>query len=316
MKGSIPAIGTSPSFLAWNPSVTNLYALDEATAGRVAAYSIDKTTGALTHLNDVSSTGNGPAHVSVDATGKWVMVANYGDGTVAVLPTMADGSLGAATDTKSPGMNAHMIVADPSNKFVVVPCLGSDIVAQYVFDSTNGKLTPNAVPTFATDKGAGPRHIAFHPNGKLAFLLAEKASTVTSLAFDATTGQLTKIETHSTLAPGFSGTNTGAEIWVHPTGTFVFASNRGDDSIAAFSVDSKSGAMTFIGTTKTTGKTPRDFTLDPAGAFLYAANQGSDTIVPFRVTTAGATQVTLATAASAIAFTQPSFFGVAYLPTK
>jgi 6-phosphogluconolactonase len=198
---------------------------------------------------------------------------------------------------------------------VLVPCLGADIVAQYAFDSQNGKLTPNAVPTFATDAGAGPRHIAFHPNGKLAFLVAEKASTVTSLAFDATTGRLTKIETHSTLAPGFSGSNTGAEIWVHPTGTFVFTSNRGDDSIAAFSVNASSGAMTFIGTTKTTGKTPRDFTLDPSGAFLYAANQGSDTIVPFRVTTAGA-QVMLATTASATAFTQPSFIGAAYLPAK
>jgi 6-phosphogluconolactonase len=315
MKGSIPAIGTSPSFLAWNPSVTNLYALDEATAGKVAAYSIDKTTGALTHLNDVSSTGNGPAFLSVDPSGKWVMVANYGDGTVAVLPVMADGSLGAATDTKAPGANAHMIIADPSNKWALVPCLGADIVAQYAFDSQIGKLTPNAVPTFATDAGAGPRHIAFHPNGKLAFLLAEKASTVTSLAFDATTGRLTKIETHSTLAPGFSGTNTGAEIWVHPTGNVVFASNRGDDSIAAFSVNASSGAMTFIATTKTTGKTPRDFTLDPSGAFLYAANQGSDTIVPFRITTNG-TQATLATTASAAAFTQPSFMGVAYLPAK
>jgi 6-phosphogluconolactonase len=316
MKGSLPAIGNSPSFLAWNRAVTNLYAVEEATAGRVASYSIDKATGALTYLNDVSSAGNGPAHVSVDATGKWVFAANYGDGTVAVLPVQSNGSLGAATDTKAPGANAHMAIASPSNKWVFVPCLGADLVAQYALDAQNGKLTPNATPTFPTDKGAGPRHLAFHTNGKLAFLLAETASTVTSLAFDDTTGQLTKIATYSTLAPGFSGANTGAEIWVHPTGKWVFTSNRGDDSIAAFSVDAQSGAMTFLSTTKTTGTTPRDFTLDPSGAFLYAANQGSDSIIPFDVTAATGALTVAGAAAPSVTFTQPSFVGVANLPGK
>jgi len=304
-KGSIKSIGNSPSFLAWNRSGTNLYALDEATAGRVAAYAIDSKTGALTYVNDVSSKGNGPAHLSVDATGKWVFVANYGDGTVAVLPVTATGSLADATDTKSPGANAHMIIADPSNKFVFVPCKGADVVAQYVFDATKGTLTPNAVPSMATAKGAGPRHLAFHPNGKWAYLIAENASSVSTLSFDATLGHLAIIDTVSTLPSGFSGSNTGAEIHVHSTGNFVLASNRGDDSIAVFSVDPTSGKLTMLGTTKTGGKTPRAFDLTPGNALLYAANQAGS-VTALRLDAKGA----LTSASTPLMVQAPSFVGV------
>lgn len=310
-KGSVKSIGNSPSFLAWNRSRTNLYAVEEAAAGRVAAYAIDGKTGALTYLNDVSSKGNGPAHVSVDATGTWVFVANYGDGTVAVLPVTAGGALGDAVDTKAPGANAHMIVADPSNHFVFVPCKGADLVAQYVFDAAKGTLTPNAVPSLATAAGAGPRHLAFHPNGKWAYLIAENASTVSTLAFDATSGRLSTQDTVSTLPAGFMGSNTGAEISVHPTGTWVLASNRGDDSIAVFTVNASTGKLTMLGTTtKTAGKTPRDFTLTPSGALLYAANQGSGTVTTLRVDGSGA----LTPLAAALTAQAPSFVGVLRLP--
>ena len=309
-SGSISSIGNSPSFLAWNRSHTFLYAVDEAAAGRVGSYAIDSKSGALTYMNDVSSAGNGPAHLSVDASGKWVLVANYGDGTVAVLPVLANGALGSASGASVAGANAHMIVADPSNRFVFVPCKGADHVAQYVFDAAKGTLTPNAVPTLATAAGAGPRHLAFHPSAKWAYLIAENASTVTSLSFDATTGRLSALDTVSTLAAPVPG-NTGAEIWVHPTGNWVFASNRGDDSIAAFAVDATTGKLTRMGIpTKTGKKTPRDFTLTPDGVLLYVANQGSGSVTPFRVNANGV----LAPTASEIAAQAPTFVGVLQLP--
>jgi 6-phosphogluconolactonase len=308
---SFTSFGTSPSFLAVNPAVTNLYALDEATVGRVGAYAIDKVTGALAYLDDVSSGGNGPAHVSVDATGQWVFVANYGDGTTSVLPVQAGGSLGAATDTRSVGANAHMMLADPSNQYVFVPCLGADYVAQFRFDATTGKLTPNTPPHFATAAGAGPRHVAFHPNGKLAYLIAEKASTLSALSLDTATGLLTEIETLSTLPAGFSGSNTGAEVWVHPSGTLVFGSNRGDDSIVTFAIDASTGKMTLKGHTKTGGTTPRDFTIAPSGAYLYVANQGSGTVTAFAIDVG---QGTLAPVGSPVTLTSPSFVGLVHLP--
>jgi 6-phosphogluconolactonase len=307
---AIDAFGAAPSFLATNRTATNLYAVDESSPGRVGAYAIDKVTGALTYVNDVGSAGDGPAHVSVDASGKWVFVANYLSGTVAVLPALAGGALGAATDTKNAGANAHMIIADPSNQWVFVPCLGSDWVAQYRFDQVAGTLTANPVARVMTASGAGPRHLAFHPNGKRAYLLNEKASTLTALSLDLATGRLAPIETKSTLPSGFSGTNNTAEVWVHPSGKWVYASNRGDDSIATFSLDAATGAMTLVGHTKTGGATPRDFTLDPTGTFLYAANQGSGSVVPFRIDATGKPSPT----ASAVTATQPSFIGVVRLP--
>jgi 6-phosphogluconolactonase len=310
-KGSIAAANSDPSFLAVNPAATVLYALSEATAGKVSAYAIDKTSGALTHINDVSSQGNGPAHLSVDASGKWVFVANYGDGTVSVLPVQASGGLGNATDTQSVGTNAHMIVADLSNRYVFVPCLGRDYVAQFRFDATAGKLIPNATPHVATAAGAGPRHIAFHPNGKLAYLINETKSTMTAFSLDGATGRLSEIETQSTLPAGFTGANTGAEVWVHPSGKWVMGSNRGHDSIVVFAIDGGTGKMTLKGHTKTGGAMPRDFTLDPSGTFLYAANQGSGTVVPVRV---DATQGTLAPAGTSVSVQSATFVGVVRLP--
>jgi 6-phosphogluconolactonase len=312
LVGDIAAFGTSPSFLAVSPDVTHLYAVDENTPGRVGAYTIDATSGSLAFLGAVSSGGDGPPFVSVDATGKFVLVANYGDGSVSVLPVQADGSLAAAVDTKSVGVEAHMILTDPTNHFAFVPCLGSDYVAQFLFDATTGKLTPNAVPHVATASGAGPRHLAFHPNGRLAYLINETNSTLSLYGFDSTQGTLTEIQTVSTIPSTFTATNTAAEVRVHPSGSWVFGSNRGDDSIVVFSADPKSGSLTLVGFTPSGGMTPRDFTLDPSGTFLYAANQGTGNVVPFRFDSKAGTLTSVDTA---VTVPSASFVGLAALPS-
>jgi 6-phosphogluconolactonase len=277
----LPAFGSSPSYLAANPSVTNLYAVDEEAVGRVGAYAIDRASGGLRFLNAVSSGGRGPAFVSTDASGTFVLVANYEDGTVSVIRVAADGSLNEKVDTRSVGAEAHMIVTDPSNRFAFVPCKGVDYVAQFRFDAATGKLSPNEVPRVATAHGAGPRHIAFHPNGRLAYLINENSSTMTAFALDPGAGTLREIETQSTLPEGFSGHKEAAAVRVHPSGAWLFGSNRGDDSIVLFSIDASSGRMTRRGFVKTGGATPRDFVLDPTGTWLYAANQDSSAVVPF-----------------------------------
>ncbi len=310
-EAGLPSFGTSPSFLAVNPSATNLYAVDENTPGQVGAYAIDPPTGALSFLNAVSSGGDGPPFVRVDATGNYVFVANYTSGSVSVLPVLTGGKLGAALTTLTVGTEAHMMIADPSNRFVFVPCLGSDYVAQFLFDASTGALTPNATPTVATATGAGPRHLAFHPNGKLAYLINETNSTMTAYALDTTAGTLTEIETQSTLPAGFTGTNTAAEVWVHPSGAWVFGSNRGDDSIVVFAIDPSTGKMTLAGFTPSGGTTPRDFTLDPTGAFLYAANEDSNNVVSFQFE---AEAGTLAPFGTPLTVTAASFIGIVRLP--
>jgi 6-phosphogluconolactonase len=310
--GSIAAFGSSPSFLAVNRGTTNLYAVDESTTGRVGSYAIGATDGALTYLNNsVSSSGSGPAFVSVDVTGKYVFVANYDTGTVAVLPVGAGGKLGAATDSQTVGMYAHMTLVDPSNQFVFVPCLGSDYIAQFRFDAVAGKLLPNAVPHVATAQMAGPRHLAFHPSGKYVYLINETNSTMTAFAFDSASGTLREIETQPTAPQGFVGVNTGSQVVVHPSGKLVFGSNRGDDSIVVFAIDEATGKMTLKGHTKSGGVKPWDFTVDPTGTFLYAANQDSNNIFPLRIDVA---QGTLVPTASPVTVSTPSFIGIVRLP--
>ncbi len=309
-KAPVAAFAANPTFLAINGAAKHLYAAAEVGSGRVGAYSIDAKTGALAFLNDVSSEGSGPAHVSVDVTGKHVFVANYSDGEIAVLPVLASGGLGLATDHRFAGANAHQIVIDATNKFVFVPCLGDDLIAQYRFDASTGKLTPNTPPSVATANGAGPRHIAFHPSAPFAYAINEKDSTMNAYAFDTTAGTLAEIDSESTRAIGASGNNTTAEVWVHPSGKFLYGSNRGDDSIVVFSLDA-AGKMTRVDHTSTGGATPRSFTLDPAGKFLYAANQASGDL---RVFTIDAALGTLTSTGSPTAFPSPSFIGVVRLP--
>lgn len=307
---AVAAFGANPSFLAVDPAAARLYAVSETTS-RVGGYAIDPASGALSFINDAASAGTGPAHVFVDRSGRYVLVANYGNGVVAVFAIQSTGALAAAQQTFVAGANAHMIITDPSNHYAFVPCLGSDWVAQYLFDPTTGMLTPNAVPHLTTASNAGPRHLAFAPNGAHAYLINEKASTLTALAFDGVTGRLSEIQTVSTLPAGFTGTNTTAEVWVHPSGAYVFGSNRGDDSIVTFARDLSTGRLTLIGHTKTQGMTPRDFTLAPDGKFLYAANQSSNTIVPFALDPATGT---LSMTASSVDVQAPTFIGITALP--
>ncbi len=271
-RSTAPA-GNNPSFLsAFGP---HLYAVNEGQRGQVAAFAIG-AQGALAFMNRVSSGGAGPAHLL--ATERFVLVAHYDDGVVTVMPVTAAG-VGAPIDSEHPGDNAHQVVLDPAGRHVFVPCLGSDLVAQFAFDPLTGALTPNAVPSVASAAGAGPRHLAFHPNARWAYVINESDSTITTYDYDAASGRLTaRPRPVSTLPRGFSGSNTTAEIAVHPSGRFVYGSNRGDDSIAAFSVDATTGELALLSHTPTGGSSPRSFALSPDGRILLVANQLSATV--------------------------------------
>ncbi len=286
----------NPSFLAIHPSLRFLYAVNEiwggGKEGTVSAFAI-QLDGSLRFLNLQPSKGIGPCHLTVDKTGKFVLVANYGSGSVAVLPILPDGRLGETTCTiqhegksanpqRQEGPHAHSINLDPANKFAIVADLGIDKLLVYQFDATKGTLKTNDPPFVATAPGAGPRHVAFHPNGKFVYAINELNSTVTAYRYDAAKGTLTEIQTVSTLPEGFTGTNTTAEVQVHPSGRFLYGSNRGHDSIAIFTIDSE-GKLTSIGHQPTQGKTPRNFGIDPTGTYLLAANQDSDNLVVFRI---------------------------------
>lgn len=290
----------SPSFLAIHPNRQFLYAVNEVSdsggkpTGAVSAFAIDSTTGKLKLLSQHSSQGKGPCHLVVDAAGKNVLVANYGGGSIASLPIAADGSVGAATSSiqhagssvnkqRQEAPHAHSINLDPSNRFAFAADLGLDRVLIYRFDGAGGLLKASD-PGFATvTAGAGPRHFAFLPNGQFAYVINELANTITAFSFDANQGSLTTIQDVSTLPADFKGESYTAEVVVHPTGKFVYGSNRGHDSIAVFAVDAKSGKLTPRGHQLTGGKTPRNFAVDPTGTYLLAENQGSNTIVVFRI---------------------------------
>lgn len=299
-----PAGGASgaanPSFLAVHPNRRFLYAVAEVASaggkpgGGVAAFSIDPKSGALALLNTQPSEGAGPCHIVVDRDGKNVLVANYGGGSVAVLPIRDDGRLAppsAAIQHQGSSVNpsrqkaphAHSINLDPAGRFAFAADLGLDKVLIYRFDSAKGSLVPNEEPSAPVAPGAGPRHFAFHPSGRFAYVINEMANTVTAFAYDAGRGALKEIQTQATLPADFKGTSHTAEVQVHPSGKFVYGSNRGHDSIAVFTVDAATGRLAPGGQVSTRGKTPRNFGIDPTGAWLLAANQGSDTIVVFKI---------------------------------
>lgn len=302
---------SNPSWLALDHNGTHLYSANEisnykgSASGSVSAYSVNRSTGQLKLLNTVSSEGAGPAHLSIHPAGKHVLVANYFGGTVAVLPILGDGSLGPATDVQHhqgtlgpaqaasgpPGSfaisghdhpHAHMVQADPSGKFVLATDLALDRIYIYKFDLRNGKLSPNSPPTVSVPAGDGPRHFAFHPNGRWFYLLLEEASTMMLFDYDAASGRLSHKQTLSTLPHGFAGTDFTSEVVVTPDGKFVYAANRLHDSIAWFSVG-PSGALTLMGEEWTRGDYPRSFTIDPSGNFLFSCNQRADAVATFRV---------------------------------
>ena len=297
---TVAAETPSPSFLAIHPGGKFLYAANEVgrfegkPTGSISAFVIDPKTGDLTALNRKASGGADPCYVVVDPTGKNALTANYSGGSVEVLPIGPDGSLGDPTSTvqhknsnvdsaRQAAPHAHAIDLDASGKLAVAADLGLDKLMVYRFDPAKGTLEPNATPFAQATPGSGPRHFAFHPDGKHAYAINEMACTVTAYAFDPARGQLAEIQAISTRASANSPGNSTAEILVHPSGQFVYGSNRGEDSLAIYAVDAKSGKLTLVGHQPTGGKTPRSFGIDPSGRFLIAANQNSDTVVVFRV---------------------------------
>jgi 6-phosphogluconolactonase len=290
----------NPSFLAVHPNHRFLYAVNEVgkyngqSSGAVSAFAIDRRTGKLTLLNQVPSGGADPCYITVDKTGKYVLVANYTGGSVAVFPVLEDGRLGEASafvqhqghganPERQEGPHAHSIDLSSDNHFALVDDLGLDQVISYRFDAVKGLLTANE-PAFAkVDPGAGPRHFAFHPSGKFAYVINEMHSTVTAFAYDGDRGTLRSTQTISALPRDFKGQNDDAEVQVHPSGKFLYASNRGHDSIAVFAIDPNKGTLTPVEDVPTKGKTPRSFEIDPTGSFLFAENQKSDNIVVFRI---------------------------------
>jgi 6-phosphogluconolactonase len=296
----VAAETTNPSFLAIDPSRRFLYAANEvqnykgANSGAVTAFAIDRQTGKLSLLNEVASRGADPCYIAFDKTGKYALVANYTGGSVAVFPVRADGHIGepsafvqhvgsSVNRERQAGPHAHWIETTPDNRFAIAVDLGLDELLVYRFDANTGSLTPNNPPYAKLDPGAGPRHLAFHPNGKFAYIVNELQSTLTALTYDKSRGALQKQQTVSTLPKGFSGSNDTAEIQVHPNGKFLFASNRGHDSIAVFSIDSHTGTLTLVDHFPTQGKTPRNFEIDPTGSLLLVANQDTSNIVVFRI---------------------------------
>lgn len=303
--------GANPSCLALHPSSAYLYSANEVSnfnggsAGSVSAYAVDRASGHLTLLNTVSSEGAGPAHMSIHPQGKHALVANYAGGCVAVLPIGASGELGAATDvvhdegsvgpehaqSAPPGSfaisghdkpHAHMIQADATGRFVFSSDLGLDRIFIWKFDPEKGKLIPND-PGFVTlPPGDGPRHFAFHPNGRWFYSLQEEGSTLVVFDYDSSLGRLTQKQTLSSLPKGFAGTNFTSEVAVSADGKFLYAANRLHDSIAWFSI-SATGTLTFTGEEWTRGDYPRSFSIDPTGNFLYCCNQRADAVTTFRI---------------------------------
>lgn len=291
----------NPSYLAVDAGRHRLYAVNEVeefggtAGGAVTAFTIDPGTGALTRINQQSTGGAHPCYITADRYGLNVLVANYTGGNVAVLPLRDDGGLEKASDLvqhsgsgpdekRQQGPHAHCIILDPAERLAFAVDLGTDKLLTYDYDYEQGRLTPHASAPFVSLRpGAGPRHITFHPGGAYAYVINELDSTITCMSFDAEKGALTPFQTVSTLPEGFTGSNTCADIHVHPSGRFLYGSNRGQDSIAAFAIDMQTGRLAFIGYQPTGGQTPRNFMIDPTGLFLLAANQNSDTITGFRI---------------------------------
>lgn len=311
--------GQDPSFLAFDPSAKFLYAVNETDPGRVRSFAIDQASGALTPINDVSSMGSITAHLSTDRTGRWLLVANYGDqkqGTVASLPIDSNGRLGAAVDTREfgPGSMAHYIGADPGNRFVFVPLKGGPAVAQLVFDQASGRLKPNLPAQVTAAPGAGPRHMDFHPNGRFAYVINELDLTMTAFAYDAGTGLLRELQVLSTLPPAAEKVGaSAADVHVHRSGRFLYGSNRGHNSIVIYRLGDD-GRMTLIGHETRDIRRPRNFTIDPTGALMLVANQDGASVTLFRIdqNSGRLNQVGTPTPVGA----NPSFVGVVMLPGK
>ncbi len=290
----------NPTFLAVDAAGRSLYAASTVMecegrpSGTVSAHRIDADAGRLEFLSRRFSRGTKPCHVVVDRTGRFVLAANYGSGSVCVLPIMEDGRLGEASafaqhegssvhPERQTGPHAHSINLDPQNRYAFAPDLGTDRVMAYRFDARTGGLTPNDSPWAEVAPGSGPRHFDFHPGGRWAYLINEIGNTVTAFAYDAARGALEEIQTVPTLPEGFGGDSACAHVQVSPSGRFLYGSNRGHDSIVIFAIDGGTGRLTYVGHEPTRGEGPRHFSLDAAGRLMLVANGATDSIVAFRV---------------------------------
>ncbi len=296
----LAAEAANPSFLAIHPSNRYLYAVGEIPqfegkpSGAVTAFALDPASGELKQLNQKPSGGAGPCHVIVDRQGKNVLVANYGGGSAAVLRIEADGQLGERTGfaqhrgkgsdpARQEGPHAHSINLDAANRFAFVADLGLDQVLIYRFDANRGILDKNDPLYVELEPKSGPRHFAFHPSGRYAYVINELANTITAMTYDADKGALKPIQTLSTLPEGYNKPTWTAEVQVHPSGKFLYGSNRGHNSIAVFTIDEKTGKLTAAGHQGAGIQTPRNFGIDPTGQFALVANQDGDSILVFRI---------------------------------
>lgn len=295
-KAELAAEIANPNFLAIHPNGKFLYCVGnvkvgDKTGGGAASFSIDAKTGKLTPLNQQLAKGSGPAHINVDPSGKIVIIANYGSGSTDGFQIDEDGKLKECSihiqhdgkggnPARQAGPHAHSVNITRDGKFAMVADLGLDKVLIYKLDAATGKLESHG--TCATAPGAGPRHFAFHPNGKLAFVINELDSTLSSLSFDADKGELKTLKTVSTLQKEVKGNST-AEVVVHPSGKFVYGSNRGHNSIAAYKLDEKTGDLTFVGYGTEGVNTPRNFNIDPTGQYMIVGSQGTNQVVMFKI---------------------------------
>jgi 6-phosphogluconolactonase len=284
----------APAYFIISPDKKHLYTCNSAPGSSLSAYAIDPATAKLTFLNQKPSGGGDPSYISLDATGRYVMVANFQGGSICVYALLPDGSLGERTafdqhtgvGVKPAGTSpprAHSIRVDPGNRFVLAADLGLDRLYVYRFDSKTGVLQPNDPPFATVAPGLGPRHMAFDPSGRFVYLITEEGCTIIRFGWDSNRGVLTQHETVSTLPKDFTGTNTCAEILVHPGGKFIYATNRGNNSVAVFSVDADSGRLTLLQNISTQGKTPRNCEFDPTGRWLLVSNQDSSNAVVFSI---------------------------------
>jgi 6-phosphogluconolactonase len=287
---------TDPSWLSFDPTKRFLFAASEGRegTGTVSSWAIDERTGDLTFLSRQPTSGGEPCHMCTDAAGRFLMVANHEDGSVAVLPIDRDGKLGPLTDLRrhegsgpgpsQKGPHAHFVTFDPAGKRILVADKGIDKVMLYQLDEARGALVPADPPFGRLHAGAAPRHIAWHPNGRYLYVNGEADMTVTAFMYDAERGALEELHYLSTLPAGATGERfSTAQLLVHPSGRFLYVANRGHDSIAIFAIDQATGRLTAIGHEPSQGRTPRNFNIDPTGSLMYVANQNGGTIVHFRI---------------------------------
>lgn len=293
----LAAESVNPSSLAEHPSHRYLYTVNNNPAGQgptVSSFAIDRKSGMLTPLNKIEPGGFGPSHIGLDATSKWLAVANYGSGSVALLPVQPDGKLGSTVafhqhedptpdPSGPPTPRAHAVEFSPDNRFLIVAELGLRRVHVYRFDAAKGTLTPNDPPFVKVTSGSNPRHLAMHRKGNVLYAVNERVASVTAFRYTPSSGTLSEFQDISALPAGFADRNSGAEIALDRKGRFLYTSNRGHNSIAIFSVDPASYTLKLIDNVSTEGRTPRAFALDPSGAYMIAGNEASDSLVVFRV---------------------------------